>query len=144
MKEEMQEKTKCQTLWNDKWERKQYIKNCESNSIKDGIKIRLPMWNTKCNYKRNELDTTCPLCKTDEDTTEHIMVCQEGHTIKPGTPEHGTTEHPQNDRTTPEHRNREQRNAEHQRNISEGIRIRIPQELDVMAFWPWNLDVVVF
>ena len=28
--------------------------------------------------------------------------------------------------------------------ISEGIRVRIQQELDVVAFWPWNLDVVVF
>ena len=37
------------------------------------------MWNTKCNYKRNESDTTCPLCKTEEDTTEHIMVWQEGN-----------------------------------------------------------------
>ena len=26
MKEDMQEKTKCCTLWNDRWERKQYIK----------------------------------------------------------------------------------------------------------------------
>ena len=24
------------------------------------------------------------------------------------------------------------------------IRVRIPQELDVVAFWSWNLDVVVF
>ena len=37
------------------------------------------MCNTKCNYKRNESDTACPLCKTEEDTTEHIMVCQEGN-----------------------------------------------------------------
>ena len=37
------------------------------------------MWNTKCNYKRNESDTTCPLCKTEEDMTEHIMVCQKGN-----------------------------------------------------------------
>ena len=27
---------------------------------------------------------------------------------------------------------------------SGGIRVRIPQELDVVAFWSWNLDVVVF
>ena len=27
--------------------------------------------------------------------------------------------------------------------ISGGIRVRIPQELNVMAFWSWNLDVVV-
>ena len=25
-----------------------------------------------------------------------------------------------------------------------GIRVRILQELDVVAFWPWNLDVVAF
>ena len=28
--------------------------------------------------------------------------------------------------------------------LSEGIRIRIPQELDAVTFWSWNLDVVVF
>ena len=77
----MQEKTKCRTLRNDKWERKQYIKKCESNTIKDVIKIRLHMSNTKCNYKRNELDTTCPLCITEEDTTECIMICQEENNI---------------------------------------------------------------
>ena len=26
-------------------------------------------------------DTTFPLCKTDKDTTEHIMVCQEGNNM---------------------------------------------------------------
>ena len=70
-------KAKCHTLQNDKWVRKQYIKKCEGNTIKDAIKIRLHMWSTKWNYKRNESDTTCPLCQTEEDTTECIMVCQE-------------------------------------------------------------------
>ena len=80
MKEDMQEKTKCQ-IWNDKCNRKQYIRKCESNTIKDVIKIRLHVWNTKCNYKRNESDTIFPLCKTEEDNTEHIMVCQEGNNM---------------------------------------------------------------
>ena len=82
MKEDMREKTKCRLLRNDRWERKQYIKKCDSDTVKDAIKIRLHMWNTKCNYKRNESDTTCPLCKTEEDTTEHIMVCKEGNNEK--------------------------------------------------------------
>ena len=43
------------------------------------MKIRLHMWNTKCDYKRNEGDSTCPLYRTEEDTTEHIMVCQGGN-----------------------------------------------------------------
>ena len=33
MNEEMQEKTKCRTIRNDKWERKQYIKKCESKKM---------------------------------------------------------------------------------------------------------------
>ena len=36
-------------------------KKCESNTIKDVIKIRLYKWNTKCNYKRSKSDVTCPL-----------------------------------------------------------------------------------
>ena len=63
----------------EKWERKQYIKKCESNTIKDVIKIRLHIWNTKSNNKRNESDTTCTLCNTEENTTEHIMIYQEGN-----------------------------------------------------------------
>ena len=57
MKEDMQEKPKCRTIQNDKWERKQYIKK----------------------YESNESDTTCPFFRTEEDTTENIMVCQEGN-----------------------------------------------------------------
>ena len=32
MKEDMQVKTKCRTIQNDKWERKQHIKKCESKT----------------------------------------------------------------------------------------------------------------
>lgn len=39
------------------------------------------MSNTKFNYKRNESNTTCPLCRTEEDTAEQIMACQEGKNI---------------------------------------------------------------
>ena len=42
------------------------------------MKIKLHMWDTKCNYKRNE-SGTCSICRTEEDTMEHIMVCQEGN-----------------------------------------------------------------
>ena len=55
MKEDVQKKTKCHTKHNDKWETKQYIEKCE-NTIKDVIKIRLHMRNTKCNYSRGRLD----------------------------------------------------------------------------------------
>ena len=45
------------------------------------MKIRLHVWNTKCSYKRNKSDITCPLFRTEEDTTENITVCQEGNNI---------------------------------------------------------------
>ena len=47
-----------------------------------------------------------------------IEALEKWHTIKPGTPEYGSTEHgtPAEGRNNPEHGYREQRNAEHQRN----------------------------
>ena len=43
------------------------------------MKIKLHMWNIKCNYKRNESDTACYLCRKEKSTTEHVMVCHERH-----------------------------------------------------------------
>lgn len=58
MKGDVQEKTKCRLIQKDKWERTQYTKKCESNTTKD-------------------VDTTCLLYKTEGETKEHIVVCQE-------------------------------------------------------------------
>ena len=30
-------------------------------------------WQVNCNYKRDNTDTKCPLCKKSEDTTEHVL-----------------------------------------------------------------------
>ena len=57
------------------------ISKCESDTIKDVIKIRLHMWNTKCNYKRIRSDTTCPLCKTEEGTHRAQNGIQEGNNM---------------------------------------------------------------
>ena len=48
MKKDMQEKRKSHTIQNDKWERKQYMKKSKCNVIKNAMKNRLLMWNTKC------------------------------------------------------------------------------------------------
>ena len=32
----------------------------------------------------------------------------------------------------------------HVSKVSGGIRVRIPQKLDVVAFWSWNLDIAAF
>ena len=33
------------------------------------------MWQVDCNYKRDNTDTKCPLCKKSEDNTEHVLEC---------------------------------------------------------------------
>ena len=34
------------------------------------------MWQVSCNYKRDNTDTKCPLCKKSEDITEHVLECE--------------------------------------------------------------------
>ena len=72
-KQEMSNKTKARTIVEDKWERKKYLQECDSDIIKNVIKIRLHMWQVNCNYKRDNTDTKCPLCQKLEDTTEHVL-----------------------------------------------------------------------
>ena len=43
------------------------------------MKIKLHLWNTKCNYNRNESGSTYLLRRAEEDATENIMICQEGN-----------------------------------------------------------------
>ena len=49
-KQEMANKTESRTILEDKWKRE--IQECDSDTIKDVIKIRLHMWQMSCNYKR--------------------------------------------------------------------------------------------
>ena len=44
MIEEIAGRTKCGTIENDKWGRKEYRKESNSGTIKDIIKLRLHMW----------------------------------------------------------------------------------------------------
>ena len=34
------------------------------------------MWQMSCNYKRDNNDKKCQLCKKSEDTTEHVLECE--------------------------------------------------------------------
>ena len=69
----MIDKMKARTIAEDKWERKKYLQECDSETIKDVIKQRLHMWQVNCSYKRDNTDTKFPLCKKSEDTTEHVL-----------------------------------------------------------------------
>ena len=63
MSEEMAGRTKRWTTENDKWGRKEYIKESNSGTIKDIIKIRLHMWELKDSYGRKGLGNRCPMCQ---------------------------------------------------------------------------------
>ena len=60
-KQEMTNKTKARTIIEDKWGRKKSLQECDSETIKNVIKIRLHMWQLSCNYKKDSTDTKCPL-----------------------------------------------------------------------------------
>ena len=78
MSKEIAGRTKCRTIENDKRRRKEYIKESNSGTIKDIIKIRLHMLELKANYERKGLGNRCPMCQSEEDTTEHVLECNNG------------------------------------------------------------------
>ena len=70
------EKSKARTIQKDKLQMKEYIEKGNTDDIKDILKIRLHMWDVKQNYPKNDTDTTCPICREEEDTTEHVLNCK--------------------------------------------------------------------
>ena len=63
--------------------KKDYMTTCDSDLVKDYIKIRLHvMWELKKNYPREEEDTKCPVCNQKEDTTEHVLEFQTAETVQ--------------------------------------------------------------
>ena len=51
---------------------KEYIKNSNTDDIKDILKIRLHIWNVKKITTQNMTDIICPICRKEEDATEHL------------------------------------------------------------------------
>ena len=78
MSEEMAGRTKCRTTENDKWGRKEYIKEINSGIMKDMIKIRLHIQEVKANYGRKGLYSRCSMGQSEEDVTEPVLQCNKG------------------------------------------------------------------
>ena len=77
----MENKTKQRTVREGKWGRNEYLATCDSDLVKDIIKIRLHMWELKKKYPQKEEDMKCPICNQKEDTTEHVLECQTAETV---------------------------------------------------------------
>ena len=71
--DDLKEKTKARTIQKDKWLMKEYIENVNTDDIKDILKIRLHMQDVRKNYPKNDTDTIYPICRKEEDTTEHVL-----------------------------------------------------------------------
>ena len=81
---------------------------------------------------------------TPSERRSNAKITEHGAT-EPGAP----AEQPEHNGTTMEYRNigtpqKLKPEGKHDIFLSGGIRVRIPQELNVVAFWSWNLDAVVF
>ena len=46
--------------------------------------LRTRMVNVRNNYKNRQGDICCPLCDQDDDTQEHLLVCEKMHQSEPG------------------------------------------------------------
>ena len=72
--ERSQHKTKLRFI--KEYSQKEYLKKLDFNNCIMMIKIRLNMIETKCNYKGNFKDNIkCEICKSEDDTTEHLLRC---------------------------------------------------------------------
>ena len=89
----MTNKTKTRTIIEDKWERKKYLQECDSDTIKDVIKIRLHKWQVSSNFKRDNTDNKCPLCKKKQKKLQsmcwNVKKIKSSHLIKKTARENG-------------------------------------------------------
>ena len=54
-----------------------YISECPMAQVKRIMKVRLNMIDLKANFKGKYKDTVCVACKTETETTEHVIRCEE-------------------------------------------------------------------
>ena len=77
VRDETVNKTKLRFMKNDKYERKEYLNLCSIKDVTKIMRFRLNMTKTKANYKGKYDDLTCDGCKEEQETTEHIISCEE-------------------------------------------------------------------
>ena len=68
-------KVKTKLRFCSDFKRKQYVNVLGYNEAKSMLKLKLNMTELKSNYKGQKSDQKCNLCKTNNDTTEHLFQC---------------------------------------------------------------------
>ena len=80
LQKEIELETQCKTKsrFCTTFKQKEYITNLKYKDCITMIKTKLNMLYLKCNYKGNfKENLACPLCASENDTTEHIFRCKE-------------------------------------------------------------------
>ena len=68
-------KQKTKVRFIKEYSQKEYLKELKFKDCIMMIKIRLNMIETKCNYKSMFTNLKCEICKSEDDTTEHLLEC---------------------------------------------------------------------
>jgi hypothetical protein len=84
---EEQRKTMTKLRFTSGFERQKYVQECRMEKVRKIMQMRLNMTEVKANFKGKYKDTLCSACKKDEETTEHVIECEEyrkitGHTLE--------------------------------------------------------------
>ena len=74
-RDETEQKTKLRFQRNKRFQREEYVEQCNADMVRRIMKIRLNMAECKSNFKGKYSDTTCLLCN-EEETTEHLFNCE--------------------------------------------------------------------
>ena len=78
VREEVTEKLKTTKLrFIEDTERKDYVRECRMEEVKEIMKIRLNMTELKPNFCGKYRDRICSACEKEDETTEHVIQCQE-------------------------------------------------------------------
>ena len=56
--------------------KKEYVRECRMEEVKEIMKIRLNMTELKPNFGGKYRDRLCPACQEEDETTEHVVQCQ--------------------------------------------------------------------
>ncbi len=73
---ETQQKTKLRFQRGKSFKKEEYIEQCDAETCRKIMCLRLNMVQCKSNFKNANEDTSCVVCKANEETTEHLLTCE--------------------------------------------------------------------
>ena len=82
LRKRSENKSKARTVMKGEYRVKGYLKETTVTQATRILKARLHMTNLPCNFKKEEVDDTCPLCGVDKIRTEHFYYCQQTEKLR--------------------------------------------------------------